>query len=87
MDRAISLAALIPAMIAITPVAAQAVESAPPPASNTSAVVNAALDESDAPKPRTVRIAGRTVKVESLPSDDDAKPAVTPNKPKARARR
>jgi hypothetical protein len=88
MDRTISLVALIPAMIVVTPAAAQAVSSTNPTTiSETAPVTDASLEIAEAPKPRTVRIAGRTVAVDSLPSSDDAKAAPEPGAPKRNARR
>ena len=88
MDRTISLVALIPALIAITPATAQAVGTVgTTPVALAAPADKGSVEIAEAPKPRTVRIAGRTVDVESLPASSDARDAPEPTKPKTRPRR
>ncbi|MBV9840249.1 MAG: hypothetical protein JOY99_01725 [Sphingomonadaceae bacterium] len=91
MARTLSLIALFPAMIAVTPATAQAVGTsataaaaaqAADPASNASQVSFA-----DAPQPHSVRIAGKTVAIDSLPSNGDVdQGAKAASKPEAKSK-
>ena len=91
MARSFSLIALVPAMIVVTPATAQAVptpadNSAAAPAANSAAEVSFA----DAPQPHSVRIAGKTVAIDTLPSSGDADQKAPPKsgaKAKVRGRR
>ena len=94
MARSFSLIALVPAMIVVTPATAQAV---PTPADNSATApaapaANSAAEVSfaDAPQPHSVRIAGKTVAIDTLPSSGDADQKAPPKsgaKAKVRGRR
>ena len=91
MARTLSLLALIPAMIVVTPATAQAVPTSPDSAATAPAADlasnSAEVSFADAPQPHSVRIAGKTVAIDALPaSDADQGAAKAPTKPAAKAK-